>query len=268
MKLRNMLAAALAMVCILSAFSFTAFAAKAEILGDVNGDGKINVMDYGLLKKAVMGKAQLNDAQTARGDVNGNNKLDVLDYAFIKKHVMGTYTITGTVKPLTANQKIINAIGKRDKISMDFKTTLNGVNANATVSFQVVKGVLHLKGYAKAENGIVVDLDMPMTAINGEYSFSGNAEFSSANLEGSCTGTIVAATYSIDKTSFDKIEFTANIPLNTAYKTMFETNCKDAMNQFLYQANILLEQEKTGVNIGDLGFTNYLQEINDGWVEF
>jgi predicted metal-dependent peptidase len=33
-------------------------------------------------------------------------------------------------------------------------------------------------------------------------------------------------------------------------------------------SNILLENKKIGVNIGDLGFTNYLQEIEDGWVEF
>ena len=267
MKFRKFLAVFLATVCLMSVLSFNVSAAE-EILCDVNGDRKINTIDYGQLKQAVMGKKELTDAQFARGDINGNGKIDIMDYSSVKRHVMGISKIVGTVKPRTAIDKIVTAIGKSKKISLNFKTTLNDVNADATVSFEIVKNVLHLKGYAKAENGVVVDLDIPLSALAKEYTFSGEAEFEAANLEGSCTGKIVAATYSVDRTYFDEIKLTANIPITNVEKTLFESNCKAAMDQFLYQANILLESKKIGVNIGDLGFTNYLQEIEDGWVEF
>ena len=111
MKFRKFLAVFLAAVCMLSALSFNVSAAE-EVLGDVNGDRKINTMDYGLLKQAVMNKKTLTDAQFARADVTGDGKLSALDYAQVKKHVLGTYTITGTVKPRTAITKIVAAIGK------------------------------------------------------------------------------------------------------------------------------------------------------------
>ena len=48
MKFRKFLAVFLAAVCMMSALSFNVSAAE-EVLGDVNGDRKINTMDYGLL---------------------------------------------------------------------------------------------------------------------------------------------------------------------------------------------------------------------------
>ena len=266
MKLRKFLAVFLAAVCLMSVLSFNVSAAE-EILGDVNGDKKINAMDYGLLKQAVMGKKTLTDAQFARGDVNGNNKLDILDYAFVKRHVMGLAPITGTVKPRTAITKIVSAIGKKTEISYDFKSSINDVNADATVSFAVVKNVLHLKGYVKAENGIILDIDIPLNEVSKVYSFSGNAEHKEAKLEGACKGTIVAADYT-DISDFDSLELTANIPLEGAQRTLLTTYCKEALNQFLYQANVLLEKENTGVTIGDLGFTAFYQDIVDGWIEY
>ena len=50
MKLKKFLAVFLAAVCLMSVLSFNVSAAE-EILGDVNGDRKINAMDYGLLKR-------------------------------------------------------------------------------------------------------------------------------------------------------------------------------------------------------------------------
>ena len=267
MKLKRFLAIILAAVCMLSVFSFNVSAAKEEVLGDVNGDGKIKAVDYSLLKQAVLGMKTLTDAQFARGDVTGDGKLSALDYTLVKRHVLGIALITGTVKPRTAITKIVSAIGKKTEISRDFKSTLNGVDADATVSFTLVKNVLHLKGYVEAENGIILEIDIPMNEIAAVYNLSGTAEQEEANLKGTCKGTIDAASFT-DISDFDSIEFTANIPLDTVVYNTLKSYCQEALVQFLYQANILLSQNNTGVTIGDLGFTTLYQDILDGFIEY
>ena len=63
------------------------------ILGDINGDGDIDGRDYIVVKKYVLGTADLTDRQLAIADINGDGEVDGIDYLLIKKHVLGTYTI-------------------------------------------------------------------------------------------------------------------------------------------------------------------------------
>ena len=92
MKFRKFLAVFLAAVCMLSALSFNVSAAE-EVLGDVNGDRKINTMDYGLLKQAVMNKKTLTDAQFARGDVTGDGIINFSDYSKVLSQAKGKHTL-------------------------------------------------------------------------------------------------------------------------------------------------------------------------------
>lgn len=52
--------------------------------GDVNGDGKVNMFDYMLIKSYCMGKASLTEEQSERADANGNGKVDMFDYILVK----------------------------------------------------------------------------------------------------------------------------------------------------------------------------------------
>ena len=56
--------------------------------GDVNGDSKINSMDYVLIRKHIMG-TKLNSDQQTRADFNGDGKITTTDYVLIKKIIMG-----------------------------------------------------------------------------------------------------------------------------------------------------------------------------------
>ena len=56
--------------------------------GDVNGDGKINVMDYGMVKRFTMRQIQFTDAQFDAADVNGDGRANALDYMILKRVVM------------------------------------------------------------------------------------------------------------------------------------------------------------------------------------
>ena len=68
-------------------------AAPDYILGDINDDGDIDGRDYIVVKKYVLGTADLTDRQLEIADINGDGEVDGIDYLLIKKHVLGTYTI-------------------------------------------------------------------------------------------------------------------------------------------------------------------------------
>lgn len=64
-------------------------------MGDVNMNGKIDMNDYLMLRRAVLGTYDLNPLQARLGDVNGNGDVDANDYLVVKRHYLGTYTISG-----------------------------------------------------------------------------------------------------------------------------------------------------------------------------
>lgn len=55
------------------------------ILGDVNGDGKVNVKDATMIQKAAAKIITLTDAENLRANVNGDNKVNVKDATAIQK---------------------------------------------------------------------------------------------------------------------------------------------------------------------------------------
>ena len=64
---------------------------KLHMVADVNGDGKVNTLDYALLKRHVLGTLKLEDERLKRADVNGDGKVNTLDYVLAKRIVLGTY---------------------------------------------------------------------------------------------------------------------------------------------------------------------------------
>ncbi|WP_405317225.1 dockerin type I domain-containing protein [Faecalibacillus faecis] len=58
--------------------------------GDVNGDGKVNSLDYIKVKNHIMGTSPLTGDDLKRADVNNDGKVSSLDYIKIKNHIMGT----------------------------------------------------------------------------------------------------------------------------------------------------------------------------------
>lgn len=64
---------------------------EKSALGDINGNGKIDSMDYVLLKRTYFGTYKL--AVISVGDINLNGKIDSMDYVFLKRAYFGTYEI-------------------------------------------------------------------------------------------------------------------------------------------------------------------------------
>lgn len=68
-------------------------------LGDVNGDGNIDTVDYIIVKRNVLGTYKFDenpdtvDISKVCADVNMNGTVDVVDYIMIKRHIIGSYQI-------------------------------------------------------------------------------------------------------------------------------------------------------------------------------
>jgi hypothetical protein len=55
---------------------------------DINGDGKINAIDYALLKRYVLGTVMLCDDELVRADINNDEKINAIDYAMVKRYIL------------------------------------------------------------------------------------------------------------------------------------------------------------------------------------
>lgn len=58
------------------------------VIGDVNGNGTIDIIDYIRIMKDIMDTEPLTGAYAKAADVNGNNQIDIIDYIRIMKIIM------------------------------------------------------------------------------------------------------------------------------------------------------------------------------------
>ena len=68
---------------------YTFDATKDYLLGDVNGDGKISVLDATLIQKYLAGLVTFSDTQKAAADVNNDESVSVIDATLIQKYIAG-----------------------------------------------------------------------------------------------------------------------------------------------------------------------------------
>ena len=64
------------------------FGLEPFIKGDVNQNGKLDIYDAILVKRAVMDTVRLSDRQLGLADVNSDGKVDTYDYIALKKKLM------------------------------------------------------------------------------------------------------------------------------------------------------------------------------------
>lgn len=66
-----------------------------KIVGDINGDGKVSVLDATEIQKYLAGTVKFDDGQKAVGDVNGDGVISVTDATVIQKYIVGLVTKLG-----------------------------------------------------------------------------------------------------------------------------------------------------------------------------
>lgn len=58
-----------------------------DILGDANGDGRINAQDYLILKRVVL-KTHTAEVPLSNMDVNGDGHINAIDYILLKRYIL------------------------------------------------------------------------------------------------------------------------------------------------------------------------------------
>lgn len=67
------------------------------VTGDVNGDGKVTVTDYVLIKAHILKDITLEGVYFKAADVNGDGKLTITDYVLVKGYILGEVAITAGI---------------------------------------------------------------------------------------------------------------------------------------------------------------------------
>lgn len=78
--------------------SITTSENNAVSMGDINGDGKINVADISKLAAYIKGIKTLTEEQQQSADLNNDGKINVADISSLAAHVKGLRTIGGKKK--------------------------------------------------------------------------------------------------------------------------------------------------------------------------
>ncbi len=65
------------------------------VTGDINGDGKISLIDFANMKAYMLGDKKFASFDKYAADVNGDGKLSLIDFAQFKAHMLGDITIKG-----------------------------------------------------------------------------------------------------------------------------------------------------------------------------
>ncbi len=65
------------------------------VTGDINGDGKISLIDFANIKAYMLGEKEFTSADKFAADANGDGSLSLIDFAQFKAHMLGDLTIEG-----------------------------------------------------------------------------------------------------------------------------------------------------------------------------
>ena len=65
-------------------------------LGDVDGNGEVDIIDMALIKRDILDKQKLTSEykKAAKVGTNDNGEIDIIDMACIKRQILGTQLIT------------------------------------------------------------------------------------------------------------------------------------------------------------------------------
>ncbi len=65
-------------------------AAELWAKGDANGDGRVNLGDFGMILRHVKGTGTLADYALKCADANGDGRVNLGDFGMVLRHVKGT----------------------------------------------------------------------------------------------------------------------------------------------------------------------------------
>ncbi len=62
------------------------------ILGDIDGNGSVNSIDFALLRKHILGISEVSGVQAKAADVNSDGSINSIDFALMRQYILGIIT--------------------------------------------------------------------------------------------------------------------------------------------------------------------------------
>lgn len=62
---------------------------ETGIIGDINNDGVVDLLDIAIIQKSMLGYIELDEAQMILGDVNFDMEVDIVDAVLVQKYLLG-----------------------------------------------------------------------------------------------------------------------------------------------------------------------------------
>ncbi|MBR6553868.1 MAG: dockerin type I repeat-containing protein, partial [Clostridia bacterium] len=166
------------LLMVVLAAGISASAATSSLLGDVNGDGGVNVLDYALLKRYVMGIGSLSKNGETMADVNKDGKINAIDCARIKGHVLGIYDIhldkhlflqskgKGNCETLDGEISILLVFVSDIESSWDYSTR---ETAESELCGEMIRMMEYAKGYGVSLSVMYGELDVSVAVDVESY---------------------------------------------------------------------------------------------------
>ena len=97
-KLISVLMVLVMVVSLMFIMSFSSFTAPEHELGDVDGNGAINIMDYIAINLAIKDVNTIDNESFRAADINGDLMLTDVDAYHIRNHILGIVNINDLYK--------------------------------------------------------------------------------------------------------------------------------------------------------------------------
>jgi len=159
------------------------------IKGDINGDGKIGVVDYLYTKRAFMGTIILSETQLKAACLGGTELPTSSDYLKIKRHLIGTYNIFNSteskhivVRFAAMSDIHLNGLStqteyKRFEQALDFMNSYSESQDYKNFDALVVAGDMTNYGYQKELQAFATVVDNKLSDSTEKVFVMGNHEY-------------------------------------------------------------------------------------------
>ncbi len=151
-------------LAMLSALSVPVSAVEATLVGDINNDSEVNVIDYVSMKQYLIGSTALDEQSMANADINSNGTINIFDAVSLAKQLVNGNNTVEPDTPATEEESTITLLG--DSI----ETTSSTVIIDGTTATITVPGTYAITGTLN-DGQIIVDVDKD-TYVAGKVELS------------------------------------------------------------------------------------------------